>query len=167
MDAYKRQHKTVQEYAAWRFQSFPATMGQADVSVVVPEIDFEGLRTIEEVDAAWSRVHRIAEDAANEQRNSLPMGQPEGVMAFADARSPSLTRGWREFTPRDLYPVGYAGTANVRTLMAIDTAVASRSTALVTLVTLGPRLPQRSMKQMCRPPARSSTISRGCGRSMR
>jgi hypothetical protein len=120
LDTYKRRYKTVQEYAAWVFQAFPVTMGQNDVSVVVPEIDFEALRTIEEADAAWSRLRHIAEDAANDQRNSLPVGQPEGMVAFADAHSPSLTRGWREFTPRDLYPVGHAGTAGVWTLITRD-----------------------------------------------
>lgn len=114
------QHETVQEYAAWVFQSFPVTMGQYDVSVLLPEVDFEALRTIQEVDAAWSRIRRIAEEAANDQRCSLPVGQPEGMTAFADATAPSLTRNWREFVPRDLYPTGYAGWAGVRTLMTID-----------------------------------------------
>lgn len=120
MATYKRQHKTVQEYAAWVFQSFPVTMGQYDVSVFVPEVDFETLRTIEEVDAAWSRVRRIAEEAANDQRNGLPIGQPEGLLAFADVTAANLTRNWREFTPRDLYPAGYAGWAGVQTLMTTD-----------------------------------------------
>jgi hypothetical protein len=120
MATYKRQHKTVQEYAAWVFQSFSVTMGLHDVSVIVPEMDFETFRTIEEVDVAWSHHRQLAETAANDQRLSLPIGQPEGVTAFADATSQSLTRAWREFTPRDLYPDGYPGTAGVWTIMTTD-----------------------------------------------
>lgn len=120
MATYKRQHKTVQDYAAWLFQSFSVTMGQHDVSVFVPQVDFETLRTIEEADAAWSHVRRIVDEAANDQRNSLPIGQPEGMAAFADASSPSLTRARQEFVPWELYPRGYAGEAGVWTLMTID-----------------------------------------------
>jgi hypothetical protein len=106
---YMRQHKTVQEYAAWVFQSFPVTMGQDDVSVLVPEVDFEALRTIEEVDAAWSRVDRIAQEAANDQRNSLPIGQPAGLLAFADGTAPARAPGGslrRVICTRSAMPAG-------------------------------------------------------------
>lgn len=118
--SFKTQHATVQEYAAWVFREFKVSSGDWEGGIPVPQVDFAQLRTIEEADAAWSRVHRIVSDSAAERRGSLPTGQPEGLRAFADAASPSLTRYWREFAPRDLYPSGYAGDAGTRTLMTVD-----------------------------------------------
>ncbi|WP_159013941.1 hypothetical protein [Acidisoma sp. S159] len=119
------QHETVQDYAAWLFRSAPPDRSDHDVGVFVPVVDFEELRTMEEATAAWSRIHNLVEEAVNDQRCSLPIGQPEGMVAFEDATSPNLTRNWREFTPRELYPGGAAGTAGVWTLMTVDAQVDS------------------------------------------
>lgn len=40
--------------------------------------------------------------------------------AFADPAAPGLIRAWREFSPRELYPTGYAPSRNVRTLVTVD-----------------------------------------------
>jgi hypothetical protein len=82
--------------------------------------DLEGLRTIEEAKAALSRVSRLVEVAADEIRRSLPIGQPEGLVAFADATAPTLRRIARDFEPLDLRPDGYANDPRVSTLMTID-----------------------------------------------
>ena len=123
LSSFRMQHETVQEYATWLFQDFPVTMGIYDVAVPVLQVDFETLRTMEDAYAAWSRSREMATESAGEQRNSMPVGQPEGLTAFADATSPSLTRTWREFTPRELYPSGYPGEAGVWTLLTIDQQV--------------------------------------------
>jgi hypothetical protein len=120
MSTYKMQHKTVQEYAAWVFGSFNVSMNDHGGGIPVPQVDFERLRTIEEVDAEWSRIHGAITDSANERRDSLPAGKPEGIEAFSDVTSPGLTRSWRQFTPRELYPVGYPSELGVRTLMSVD-----------------------------------------------
>jgi hypothetical protein len=114
------QHKTVQDYAAWRFQSSPPETGFQDMGVLLPVVEFESLPTIEAVNAAWERQNRIVKDAATDQRGSLPIGQPPGLTAFADVTAPSLHRHWREFTAQDLYPGGYARGAGVLTLMTVD-----------------------------------------------
>lgn len=118
--AFKMQHPTVQGYAAWLFRSFDVSMEDHGAGIPVLEVDFEALRTIEEVDQAWSRVHRAISDSAHDKLNSLPAGQPAGLAAFAEAGAPHLSRYWREFMPRELYPQGYAGTSGVRTLMTVD-----------------------------------------------
>jgi len=118
--AFKMQHPTVQGYAAWLFRSFDVSMEDHGAGIPVPQVDFEALRTTEEVDQAWSRVHRAVSDSAHDKLNSLPAGQPAGLSAFADASAPRLSRYWREFMPRELYPQGYAGTSGVRTLMTVD-----------------------------------------------
>jgi len=114
------QYETVQDYAASRFGSLPPDMAIHDVGILVPVVAFAGLRTIGEVDAAWSRVEQQVNEAAYDQKGSLPIGQPEGMTAFSDATAPSPTRRRREFTPTDLYPVGYPATASVWTLMTTD-----------------------------------------------
>jgi hypothetical protein len=114
------QHKTVQDYAAWRFQSAPPNTGFQDASVLLPVVDFASLRTIEEANAAWHRLHDIAQAAALDQRGSLPIGQPPGLVAFADATAPGLYRYWREFTAQDLYPGPYARGMGALTLMTVD-----------------------------------------------
>jgi hypothetical protein len=120
MSTYKMQHKTVQEYAAWVFGSFNVSMNDHGGGIPVPQVDFETLRTIEEVDAAWSRIHGVITESAREKQLSLSVGQPEGVEAFSDVGAPGLTRSWRQFTPRELFPFGYPGELGVRTLMSID-----------------------------------------------
>lgn len=118
--AFKMQHPTVQGYAAWLFGSFDVSMEDHGVGIPVPQVDFTTLRTIEEVDQAWSRIYRAVSDSAHDKQNSLPAGQPAGLSAFSDATAPGLSCCWREFQPRELYPQGYAGTSGVWTLMTID-----------------------------------------------
>lgn len=118
--SFKMQYPTIQEYAAWLFRNFDVSMSDWEGGTPVPMVDFATLRTIEEADRAWSRVHRTVSNSAAERRLSLPTGQPDGLRAFADAASPTLSRYWREFLPRELYPVGYAGGAGIRTLVTVD-----------------------------------------------
>ena len=115
----KMRRKTVQEYAEHLFRSFDVSTSDHGAGIPVLQVDFETLRTVEEADAAWSCIYRAITDSANEKRNSLPVGQPEGLKAFSDSTSPHVIRSWREFLPRDLYPVGYAP-SGVRTLMTRD-----------------------------------------------
>ena len=119
-EAYKRQHETVQGYAAWLFGTFPVDLCTGGASMLLPEVDFEALRTVEEADAAWSRLHRIVTEAAGEERSRLPVGQPEEVEAFSDPSAPGLIRAWRAFSPQDLYLSGYAPERGVRTLVTVD-----------------------------------------------
>jgi hypothetical protein len=88
--------------------------------IPVPEPDLASFRTVEEADAAWLRIEGWVADSADEMRGSLPVGQPEGLEAFADPASPKLFRYWRHFLPRDLYPAGCGGELGVRTLVAVD-----------------------------------------------
>ncbi len=91
---HKMQHPTVQGYAAWLFRSFDVSMEDHGAGIPVPQVDFDALRTIEEVDQAWSRVSCAVSDSAHEKQNSLPAGQPAGLSAFADATAPGLSRYW-------------------------------------------------------------------------
>ena len=116
---FRTRHATVQEYAAWLFDSFSVDGGDWEGGIPVPVIDFAELRTIEAADAAWSRVQRIVSESAAERRLSLPVGQPEGLRAFAAPASPTLNRYWREFSPSALYPTGRTG-AGTSTLVTTD-----------------------------------------------
>lgn len=50
--AHIAQYQAVQDYAAWRFQSLPPDTSCQDVSALLSVVDFESLRTIQDVDAA-------------------------------------------------------------------------------------------------------------------
>ena len=117
---FKKQYATVEGYAAWVFGTFPPGIRGGSAGVPVPEPDLASFRTVEEVDAAWSRIDRAVNEAAEEKQLSLPVGQPEGMKAFADPASPKLLRYWRHFRSRDLYPAGYRGILGVRTLITAD-----------------------------------------------
>jgi hypothetical protein len=114
------QHATVQEFAEWLFGSFRVDINDREGGIPVPQVDFATLRTTEEVYAAWTRIHSVVSDAAWERRHRLPVGQPEGLAAFSDTAAPGLTRSWRQFSPQELYPGGYARASGVRTLMTVD-----------------------------------------------
>jgi hypothetical protein len=113
---------------------------------------------MEEATAAWSRIHHLVEEAVNDQRCSLPIGQPEGMVAFADATSPNLTRPWREFTTRELYPCGSAGTAGVWTLMTVDAQVDSWHVCFMLHAPLGQ---SRYQCHQCDRKAGDGRLSRG------
>lgn len=118
--SFKMQHATVQEYAAWLFRNFQVDSDDWEGGIPVPMVDFAELRTVEEADKAWSPIRRIVSDSAAERRLSLPTGQPKGLRAFTDPASPTLSRYWREFSPRELYPKGYTNGAGTRTLVTVD-----------------------------------------------
>ena len=117
---FRTRHATVQEYAEWLFGNFLVDSGDWEGGIPIPMVDLAALRSVEEADAAWSRVQRIVSDSAAERRLSLPVGQPEGLRAFADPLSPTLTRTWREFSPRELYSMDYTGGAGTCTLVTAE-----------------------------------------------
>jgi hypothetical protein len=94
----------VQGYADWLFRQFRVDMHDHGAAVPIPQVDFERLQTIKEVKATWSRIEGIVSTAAAETRCSLPIGQPEGLTAFADATAPEFTRSMRIFWAWELYP---------------------------------------------------------------
>ena len=116
----KKQHPTVQEYAEWLFREFRVDSEDFGAGIPVLEVNFEELRTVEEVDAAWRRIHTAIKNSAYAKRASLPAGQPQGLKAFADPASPGLMRFWRHFDPSELYPGRYARGSGVRTLITVD-----------------------------------------------
>jgi hypothetical protein len=116
----KKQHPTVQKYAEWLFREFRVDSKDCGAGIPVPEVDFEELRTVDEVDAAWQRLHTAIKNSAYEKRAGLPIGQPQGLKAFADPASPGLMRFWRHFDPSELYPGRYARGTGVRTLITVD-----------------------------------------------
>lgn len=104
-ETFRQQFPTVQEYAAWLFDTFDPTRPVLGDPFPLPSVDIAAFRTVEEADAEWSRIRRIVEKAEIEAEGSLKVGQPPGLLAFADA---SRVRSyWRQFTGQDLYPGGY------------------------------------------------------------
>ena len=55
-------------------QLFPG--GQRRLEGGIPVVGLAELRTVEDADAAWSRVQRIVSESVAERRLSLPVGQP-------------------------------------------------------------------------------------------
>lgn len=116
----KKQHPTVQEYAEWLFREFRVDSEDFWASIPIPEVDFAELRTVDEVDAAWRRIHTAVRNSAYEKRASLPAGQPQGLKASADPASPGLMRFWRHFDPTELYPRRYVSGSGVLALITVD-----------------------------------------------
>jgi hypothetical protein len=117
---FRKQFATVEEYAAWLFGAFPPGFWGRRVGISVPDPDLASFRTAEEADVAWSRIDGAIDAAAEEKQLSLPVGQPRGLKAFSNPKSPKLVRFWRYFRARDLYPVARSGEPGVRTLVTVD-----------------------------------------------
>ena len=112
--------ETVQAYADWLFSQFRVDMNDHGVGVPIPQVDFETFQTIQEVKAAWSRIEGMVSTAAAEKRCSLPVGQPEGLTAFANATAPDFTRSTRIFSAWELYPGSTAEDPRTHTIMTTD-----------------------------------------------
>jgi hypothetical protein len=95
--ALMAQHKTICDYAAWRFSALPAP--KDGVALI---LDFDEFETIAAVDEAFQRAaNRQAENPfLNEM--SLPVRQPAGLAAFAAAET--VLSSWRRFEIAELGP---------------------------------------------------------------
>lgn len=118
---FRTRHRTVAKYAAWLFDARPADAGTGG-GLALAEVDLHALRTVEEAEATWSRARRVAAQAAAERDLALPVGQPDGLRAFADPASPSLVRTWRVFSRRDLDPGHGSDAPAVRALVTAEAA---------------------------------------------
>ena len=118
LDAIVSQFATVQDCAQWLSINWSLPYGY-DTSIPMPHMDIAGFRTMNEASSAFSQASRELQDAVNKKQHRLPVGQPEGLIAFANANSVGVHRYWRKFLPRDLYPQGYAP-SGVRTLVTVD-----------------------------------------------
>lgn len=114
------QHRTVQDYAEWLLRHSPLGHGLERAGQVCVPPDFSGMTTIEDVNAEHRRLKRQLDTAAAEIRGRLETGQPPGLLAFADARSPRLMRYWRGFSGDELCSCGYCGSSGARALVTID-----------------------------------------------
>jgi len=119
-ETFRKQFATVEEYAEWLFVTFPPGIRGRSAGIAVPETDLASFRTVEEADAAWSRIDGAIDAAAEGKQLSLPVGQPKRLKAFANTKSPKLVRFWRYFRARDLFPAGGSGELGVRTLVTVD-----------------------------------------------
>jgi hypothetical protein len=115
--------ETVQAYADWLFSQFRVDMHDHGAGVPIPQVDFETFRTIQEVNAAWSRIERMVAGAGMEKLCRLPTGQPEGLTAFADPTAPDFTRSMRIFSAWELYPGSTAEDPRTHTIMTTDRQV--------------------------------------------
>lgn len=118
LDAHQSQFATVQDYARWLSENWSLPYGY-EAGIPMPHIDVAGFRTMNEASSAFSQASGELQDAVHKKQHRLSIGQPEGLIAFANASSVGLHRYWREFLPRDLYPQGYAP-SGVRTLVTVD-----------------------------------------------
>ena len=97
--ALRGQYQTVADYAAWRFGTLPPARGGV---AVLP--DFADFPSGEAVDAAYRRACENAGENPLIDEMSLPVRQPAGLAAFAQARE--VLSSWRRFAPAELsrYP---------------------------------------------------------------
>ena len=97
--ALRGQYQTVADYAAWRFGTLPPARGGV---AVLP--DFADFPSVEAVDAAYRRACENAGENPLIDEMSLPVRQPAGLAAFAQARE--VLSSWRRFAPAELsrYP---------------------------------------------------------------
>ena len=81
-DPYRKQFRTVEEYAEWLFRTFPVGLRGRSAGIAVPQPDLASFRTVEEADAASSRIDDAIDEAA-EEKVAQPGGRParraEGV----------------------------------------------------------------------------------------
>ena len=101
-------HETVQSYARWLFRMGTWPGGQA------PEVDWEGLRSVEEVRTLYFRLLRKMEEAEHAKTASMPVGQPAGLEAF---EGPGVERRWRRYTGKELRSVGGSARLPIWTLV--------------------------------------------------
>ena len=114
------QHRTVQDYAEWRMSHWPLGRDLERLGQFCDPPDFSGMKTIEEVDAEHSRLDHRFDLATAEIRGRRTTGQPPGLLAFANARSPGLTQYWREFSSDELYVSGHYGSSGARALVTVE-----------------------------------------------
>lgn len=117
------QHRTVQDYAAWLLRDFPLGRDVELLGDVYVPPDFSTMQTVEQVDAAYHHTEQRMETDNRERRGRLATGQPPGLLAFGDARSPKLRSYWREFSGRELDPDGYFSSSGAATLITVDEQV--------------------------------------------
>ena len=111
-ECFEMQHPTIQEYAQWVWEKFdPGTPFFGDSPVLVEQPDFEGFKSLEDVHAAWSRVHNAVEEQENAHRGKMEIGRPEGQDIFTQRGDNEVMSFHREFTLED--KVGHSNTANM------------------------------------------------------
>ncbi len=118
--SFETHHRTVQEYADWVFTTFPVGEELEWLGQICPVPCCADMRTVEEVNAEWSRMTCMAETAARDVKGRLATRQPDGILAFADPRAPKLRRYWRDFSARDLHPAGIYNGSGARALLTVD-----------------------------------------------
>jgi len=104
---FEAQYETVQEYAQWRFSLWTADGPR-------PAVDYEALRSVEEVRNLCMRLETEADEVEHADRVSLPVGQPLTLQAF---EGEGVVRCWHHFTPDELRSCGETSIAGTRTLM--------------------------------------------------
>jgi hypothetical protein len=95
------QHRTVAEYAAWKFGMLAAPQGAGLVH------DLDGFESIEAVNAAFARARAQLLEPVMVDEVSLPVRQPAGLLAFADAQEVLVSP--RRFAQVELAPHARAG----------------------------------------------------------
>jgi hypothetical protein len=96
-EALLGQHRTIADYAAWRFGTLPPAK---DGVAILP--DFDGFQSIADADAAFERAYDRRTETALIDSISLPVRQPAGLGAFAVAEN--VISSWRRFEPAELDP---------------------------------------------------------------
>jgi hypothetical protein len=91
------QHKTIADYAAWRFGTLPAPK---DGVTIIPDFDY--FETIAAVDEAFKRAAQRQAENPFLNEMSLPVRQPAGLAAFAVPET--VISSWRRFEKADLWP---------------------------------------------------------------
>jgi len=92
--AHLARFPTVADYAAWRFASLPDKHGAGLVT------DFEAFASIDEVEEAYRCAALRAVETPLVDEMSLPVRQPAGLAAFADAGT--VISSWRRFVPAEI-----------------------------------------------------------------
>jgi hypothetical protein len=112
LDTY--QHKTIQDAARWIFASF-----RVDSPTLIHVMDFENMRSMQDVRDAWKEALAFKQQAEAEQNNRLPVGKPDGQNIFEHG---DTTSAWQVFSLNELFPGKPAWGKPLHTLVTTDTS---------------------------------------------
>lgn len=95
------QYKTVQDAAKTLFYYYNPNMGVRGKGII-HQIDPETFSTLDEVFKAWSKAREISKQTEADEKNSLPVGKPNGEDIFTETGENYVSSVWQSFGPEEI-----------------------------------------------------------------
>lgn len=115
LDSFRMQFPTMEEHAEWVFREFNPERDAGEFE----QIDFATLTSFDAINEAWTTANKRATDNKTLARNSIKVGQPDGMVAFSGCDGSKPFSYIREFTGADL-SLDLCGRNAVRAVVTVD-----------------------------------------------